>query len=145
MAAVPTSTPATTPAPPRGRVTPLPPLLEIAEPTPPPSPSSASSGLPVIDALLSSAVFVAQREQHARLTLDEARVKAVLSYLLSRGGRATRPTIAAHLGLPPFRVAGQLTVLRTLLNVDAYPVLSIDEASDTVELNVELLRAQFEL
>jgi hypothetical protein len=92
-----------------------------------------------------SSVFQAQRAQHARLPLDDARVRAYLEYLLARGGRSTRAALAAQLGLPAFRVSGQLTALRTLLNVDAYAVLSVDEASDTVEVNLDLLRTQFDL
>jgi len=36
-----------------------------------------------------------------------------------------------------------LAVLRRLLNVDGYVVLGQDEASDTVVLNLALLRTQF--
>lgn len=118
-----------------------PPLLRIAEQVEPASPAQPS----VVEQLLASPVFQAQRMQHARLPLDDARVRAFLDYLIGRGGRSTRAALAAQLGLPLFRVGGQLTVLRTLLNVDAYAVLSIDDASDTVELNLDLLRTQFEL
>jgi PglZ domain len=117
------------------------PLLRIAEQAAP------APALPVAtaDRLLASEVFKTQREHHARMALDDGRIRVLLEYLLARGGRSTRAAVAARLGLPLFRVSGHLTALRTLLNVDAYPVLSVDEASDSVELNVELLRTQFEL
>lgn len=118
-----------------------PPLLRIAEQVEPGSAAMPS----VVDQLLASPVFHAQRQQHARLQLDDARVRALLEYLLRRGGRSTRAALAAQLGLPLLRVRGQLTALRTLLNVDAYAVLSIDDASDTVDLNLDLLQRQFEL
>jgi hypothetical protein len=124
-----------------------PPLLQIAEQEP-----VAASGVRAVqqpaslfDALVSSAVFQSQRALHARLTLDEGRTKALLDYLVARGGRATRAAVAGHLGLAAFRLGGYLAALRTLLNVDAYSVLSVDDASDTIELNVDLLRTQFEL
>jgi hypothetical protein len=128
------------PAAPKTSATP-PPLLRIAEQAEPSSPARLS----VVEQLLASPVFHAQRMQHARLQLDDARVRAFLEYLIGRGGRSTRAALAAQLGLPLFRIGGQLTVLRTLLNVDAYAVLSIDDASDTVNLNMDLLRTQFEL
>ena len=118
-----------------------PPLLRIAEQVEPISPARPS----VVEQLLASPVFQAQRMQHPRLQLDDTRVRAILEYLAGRGGRSTRAALVAQLGLPLFRIGGQLTVLRTLLNVDAYAVLSIDEGSDTVDLNLDLLRTQFEL
>jgi hypothetical protein len=117
-----------------------PPLLRIAEMEPALPPQTS-----LVDQLLPSPVFRAQRSQHARISLDDARVRAFLEYLLGRGGRSTRTALAAQLGLPLFRIGGHLTALRTLLNVDGYAVLAIDDATDTVELNVELLRRQFEL
>ena len=38
-----------------------------------------------------------------------------------------------------------IAAMQRLLNVDGYPVLSVDRPSDTVELNLELTRKQFEL
>lgn len=118
-----------------------PPLLRISEQAESSSPARPS----LIEELLASPVFHTQRMQHPRLQLDDTRVRAILEYLAGRGGRSTRAALAAQLGLPLFRIGGQLTVLRTLLNVDAYAVLSIDEGSDTVDLNLDLLRTQFEL
>ena len=57
----------------------------------------------------------------------------------------TREALAMRVSVPAIRLTGQLAVLRQLLNVDGYAVLSVDEASDTVELNIPLLLAQFEL
>ncbi len=48
-------------------------------------------------------------------------------------------------GITPGRIAGTLASLQLVLNVEGYPVLSVDEPSDTVTLNVPLLREQFAL
>jgi len=40
---------------------------------------------------------------------------------------------------------GLLAVAQRVLNIDGYPVLTRDAGSDTVELNRELLRRQFDL
>jgi hypothetical protein len=43
------------------------------------------------------------------------------------------------------RMSGFIAALRRLLNVDGYDVLHVDEASETLVLNRDLLRKQFEL
>jgi hypothetical protein len=42
-------------------------------------------------------------------------------------------------------MAGLIAALRRLLNVEGYPVLTLDEDSDTVTLNRALLDRQFQL
>jgi len=75
----------------------------------------------------------------------DARVGLCLLAIEARGGKVTRPALARALGVPPLRLAGLLAALRRLLNVDGYPVLSMDEASDTIELNRHLAETQFGL
>lgn len=95
--------------------------------------------------LIRSEVYVAQRTAHARLPLADERVQQALIFLLARGGRTTKAALAAHLDVPPFRLAGLLTAFRAVLNVDGYGVLTIDDAGEAVLLNVDLLRTQFGL
>ena len=45
--------------------------------------------------------------------------------------------------MPLFRLGGIVSALRRILNVDGYDVLSVDDASDTVQLNRDLLDTQF--
>jgi hypothetical protein len=47
--------------------------------------------------------------------------------------------------LHEIRLTGLLAKLIRVLNIDGYAVLEVENASDTVELNVALLRKQFEL
>jgi len=98
-----------------------------------------------VDALLASDVMKAQRQSAARTALNEERIRAVLAALDARGGKLTRAALGKQLGLPAIRVNGVVSALRRLLNVDGYAVLSVDEESDTVTLNREILFAQFEL
>ena len=53
--------------------------------------------------------------------------------------------VALCLGLPLVRVASFVAAARRVLNVEGYAVVRFDEPSDTIELNLELLIAQFEL
>ena len=98
-----------------------------------------------IDRLLETELFAAQRRQAARTALPEARIRAVLTALDARGGRLTGSALAERLGVPLFRLGGIVSALRRILNVDGYDVLSVDDASETIQLNRDLLDTQFGL
>ncbi len=98
-----------------------------------------------IDRLFETELFAAQRKQAARSALPEARIRAVLAALDARGGKLTGPALAERLGVPLFRLGGIVSALRRILNVEGYDVLSVDDASETIALNRELLDTQFGL
>ena len=98
-----------------------------------------------IDRLFRTELFAEQRKQAARTALPEERIRAILTALDARGGKLTGPALAESLGVPLFRLGGIVSALRRVLNVDGYAVLSVDESSETVELNRDLLDAQFGL
>lgn len=115
------------------------PLLDVAEQMP------RAETAAWIDRLFTSERFGEQRRSAARVPLSDDRIRQVLNALDERGGRTTREALAARVGLPVVRLSGQLATLRQLLNVDGYAVLTIDEGSGTVDLNLRLLLTQFEL
>ena len=98
-----------------------------------------------IDRLLDTDLFAAQRKQAARTSLPEERIRAILAALDARGGKLTGVALAERLGVPLFRLGGIVSALRRILNVDGYDVLSVDDSSETIELNRELLDTQFGL
>jgi len=98
-----------------------------------------------VEALLASETMESQRKQAARTALSDERIRAVLQALDERGGKLTRAALATQLAVPAMRVNGILSALRRILNLEGYSVLSIDEASDTIELNREMLSVQFGL
>ena len=53
--------------------------------------------------------------------------------------------LAGRIGLQVFRMGGFLSGLQRVLNLEGYQVLSVDKASDTVRLNLDLLKTQFDL
>ena len=57
----------------------------------------------------------------------------------------TSVALARALEFPALRLPGLLAKVQRVLNIDGYAVLSRDDASDTVELNRELLLKQFDL
>ncbi|MBI5446425.1 MAG: BREX-2 system phosphatase PglZ [Deltaproteobacteria bacterium] len=92
-----------------------------------------------------SPTFAVQKKLAGRVLPSEDLVRQFLSILDQRGGKMTREALARHLGQPSIRIGGLVAAMQRLLNVDGYPVLSLDDASGTVELNASLLAAQFEL
>lgn len=122
------------PSPPKAGQMPLP----LAGPSPVPAAEP-----PWIGALFASSVYGTQKRLAARTAPPDGYVKAALLALDARGGKLTRSAFARAVGLPPARVSGFLAALRRVLNVEGYPVLSLQDEDATVELNRELLRVQF--
>jgi hypothetical protein len=98
-----------------------------------------------LGALLGSPVYKEQKKLAGRKLPSDAEVSRFLELLAIQGGKLTAAALSHKLALPPFRLAGLLAVLQRLLNVEGYPVLVREEASGTVELNLDLLLRQFDL
>lgn len=98
-----------------------------------------------IDALLTSDTLQRQRERTGRLALDDERLRTLLACLDEHGGRAGVEQLAAAIRQPQLRMRGMLSILQRMLNVDGYPVITVESGSHTVVLDRRLLRAQFEL
>jgi hypothetical protein len=86
-----------------------------------------------------------RRHASSRSPIDDARLRALLLALDERGVKLTYPALEQRLQLSPIRLRGLVTAARRLLNVDGYVVLSQDDTSQTVALNLDLLRKQFEV
>lgn len=97
------------------------------------------------DQLVGSGTYQARRGLAGRHPIDNAVVAMVVSALVAGGGRAHRDTLAAAAGIPTNALAGMLSALRRVLNVDGYPVIDVDADQVTVLLDVSLLREQFGL
>jgi hypothetical protein len=117
------------------------PLFEHLEPAP--SPSAAVPAW--LDQLFQSDIFTSQKRLAGRVVPPDEQLKGLLIALEERGGKLTRPALAHRLGMPLVRVTSFIAAARRLLNVEGYAVVRFDEPSDTIELNHELLIAQFEL
>lgn len=95
--------------------------------------------------LLASSVFEDQKRLGGRgVPTDEVFTK-LLSALDERGGKMTSVALARTLEFPAVRLPGLLAKAERILNVDGYDVLRRDDASDTIELNRDLLLKQFDL
>ena len=143
-----TSAALTTQAPPRRAARPQKPpqeaaLFELPSETSPSEQAATPTRSPLIDALLASDVY--RQHQDPRARLADERVAGLLSALLAGGGRSTMENLAAHASVPAHRITGVVTALRKLLQVEGYPVLTIDADGQTVKLDEGLLVEQFHL
>jgi hypothetical protein len=98
-----------------------------------------------IPRLLVSAVFEQQKQLGGRGLPGDELFNKLLTTLDRRGGKMTSVALARALEFSAIRLPGLLAKAQRVLNIDGYAVLSRDDASDTVELNRELLLKQFDL
>jgi hypothetical protein len=96
-----------------------------------------------VAALLMSEVFTQQMEVLGG-RLKREQVEQALRALAERNGVQMKTALAQRMGVQSIRIDGLLASLQRILNLDGYPVLTVD-ASQTVRLNLTLLREQFEL
>lgn len=98
-----------------------------------------------VEQLLRSPVLEQQKKLAGRHVPSDAELVRILTILDGRGGKLTTRALARLVNLHEIRLTGLLAKLIRVLNIDGYAVLEVENASDTVELNVALLRKQFEL
>jgi len=98
-----------------------------------------------VSRLLSCAVFEDQKRLGGRGVPTDEMLTKLLSALDQRGGKMTAVALARALEFPPVRLPGLLAKTERILNVDGFDVLRRDDASDTIELNRDLLLKQFDL
>lgn len=98
-----------------------------------------------IAALLQSPIYQEQSKLAVRGAPPSDLMTKLLQGLDRRGGTAIKQALAQELEMPPFRVDGLIQNVSRILNVDGYEVLNFDRSSDTVALNLGLLRTQFDL
>lgn len=99
----------------------------------------------LIDALLASPVFAHQQGRVGRVALDPERMVALVTALEQGGGRARIEQLAQAIEMPVVRMRGLVSILQRTLNVDGFPVVTLEQGSGTVLLDMPLLRTQFQL
>lgn len=110
-----------------------------------PRPASTSAAPGWLDALFASPVFAEQKRLGGRIPPSDESIRKLLVSLMEQGGKLTSAALAVKLQQPSFRLPGLLAAIQRILNVEGYPILTRDEASDTIQLNRELLGKQFDL
>jgi hypothetical protein len=130
-----------------------PPDDEPAAPAAPPAPGPdvivtappAPAGAGWAAGLVRAPVYRAQRQSVRKFAPDDDVVVRLLEALGAQGGSMSPAALARRVGVPPIRVDGLVAKVQRLLNLDGYDVLRLDRQRDVVELDVPLLKRQFEL
>ena len=92
-----------------------------------------------------SPAYQAQRQMVRKFAPEDQVVLKVLEALVGQDGSMTPAALARRVDVPLVRLDGLVAKLQRLLNLDGYDVLKLDRHRDLVELDVALLRRQFEL
>lgn len=98
-----------------------------------------------VEALLATSLFKSQHSMAGRTVPADDVFRQVLAALSERGGKMSTTAMAKVLSRPSHRVMGQLAVMQRVLNVEGFAVLTRDETTDTIELNIALAKEQFGL
>lgn len=98
-----------------------------------------------VASFMGSSVLAQQKAKLGRVPISDKQLGQLVQILSQSGGHASLTQLAQDLKLPRIRLGGFLSGVRRLLNLDGYPVLSIDRDSGAVIMNIELLKTQFEL
>lgn len=96
-----------------------------------------------LDQLMQSALLRRQQERAGRMALEPERLRAMLAKLQQQGDRASIEQLAAAISQPLLRMRGIVSMMERLLNVDGYLVITLEQATGTVMLDVPLLKKQF--
>jgi len=94
--------------------------------------------------VVTSAVYEAQR-RYVRRPPAENVVASIIDTLARSGDRLSTTALAELAATPTIRVPGLVAMLRSLLNVEGYPVLTLIDGGQTLELDRAMLHSQFEL
>ena len=119
-----------------------------ADAGPPPAatglgPAEASPGW--LKRLVNSATYQAQRQMVRKFAPEDEVVIRMLEALLSQDGSMTPAALARRIGQPTARLDGLIAKVQRLLNVEGYDVLRLDRRRELVELEVPMLKRQFDL
>jgi hypothetical protein len=108
-----------------------------------PAASFSVAGPAWIDQLLSSTMYSVQVDAVSRGKPPADRVRATLIALDKRGGVASFDALAAATTFPLPRIPTFLATLTRVLNVDGYPVLTVDQVGSEARLDPAMARTQF--
>lgn len=97
-----------------------------------------------VGALFDSAVYKSIKARSGRGIKDE-QLHSFLELMDANQGQVMEAMVIRHLSIPKLRIRGFLSGAQKLLNVDGYPILSVERDSQTVKLKINDLKQQFEL
>lgn len=114
------------------------PAAQETAPTRPSEPAKPGDLLPQ----LANSEMLKARSSDASL---RTKTVAAVHFLLLRSCAAPSAAFASHLGEPEFRIAGLISKLQEVLNLDGYEILRFDRTHRQVFLDKEKLEQQFQV
>lgn len=111
---------------------------------PPPVERFHNTVIEWIPRLLASALFEKQKQTLRTAPANELTEK-LLRTLDQSGGKMMQVALARALDYSDMRLPGLIAIVGRIVNIDGSRALHLDELSETVELNRDLLLMQFEL
>jgi hypothetical protein len=99
----------------------------------------------VADAVVGSPIYAGQRRLAGRVSTTDEQIRALLGALMTGGNRLSSGATTAALKIPAAALRGAVAHAQQLLNVEGYAVLRTDPDGETLILDEDLLREQFEL
>ena len=103
------------------------------------------TGSSLIEKLIASDTYSAQKNIVGRGLPKDEMIHHFVSTLVGHGGKMTCAALSRELDVPEFRLRGLIASVQRVLNFEGYAILSRDDPSQTVVLNLDLLKRQFEL
>jgi hypothetical protein len=98
-----------------------------------------------LERLFQSPAYRSQKQMVRKFAPEDEMVRKVIDMLDRGGGSMTPVALANRLGIPGIRIDGLIAKVQRILNVDGYEALRLDRRREIVELDVPLLKRQFEL
>lgn len=98
-----------------------------------------------VDQLLESSVYQQVKARAGRSAIRDEQLHALITLLGQQNWQAMEAVVIRELQIPKIRLRGFLAGAQKLLNVDGYPILSVDRESQTIKINVSDLKKQFEI
>ena len=96
-----------------------------------------------LDRLMSSSSLARQHERAGRMALAPERLRSLLGKLQQQGGRCSIEQMAVAIGQPTMRMRGVISAMERMLNLDGFPIITLEQGSGMVLLDISLLKAQF--
>lgn len=96
-----------------------------------------------LDRLMTSSLLARQHQRAGRMALAPERLHSLLAKLQQHGGRCSIEHMATAIGQPTMRMRGVISAMERMLNLDGFPIITLEQGSGMVLLDIPLLKTQF--
>ena len=98
-----------------------------------------------VDHLFVCDIYDQMKHRSGRTAIKDEQLKVLLLLLDQNKGQVMEALALRQLVIPKIRLRGFLAGAQKILNIDGYPILTVNRKSQTIKLNINDLKKQFEL